>query len=42
MKIGHLEPPIDELTQMPINSATTQRMLPETIKPDSFTPPITS
>ena len=39
MKIGHLEPPIDELTQIPINSATIQRMLPETIKPDSFTPP---
>ena len=39
MKIGHLEPPIDELTQIPINSATTQRMLPETIKLDSFTPP---
>ena len=39
MKIGHLEPPIDELTQIPINSATTQCMLPETIKPDSFTPP---
>ena len=39
MKIGHLEPPIDELMQIPINSATTQRKLPETIKPDSFTPP---
>ena len=39
MKIGHLEPPINELTQIPINSATTQWMLPETIKPDSFTPP---
>ena len=39
MKIGHLEPPIKELTQVPINSATTQRILPETIKPDSFTPP---
>ena len=39
MKIGHLEPPINELTQTPINSATTQRMLPETVKPDSFTPP---
>ena len=39
MKIGHLEPPIDELTQIPINSATTQWMLPETVKPDSFTPP---
>ena len=39
MKIGHLEPPIDELTQTPINSTTTQRMLPKTIKPDSFTPP---
>ena len=38
MKIGHLEPPIDDLTQIPINSATTQRMLPETVKPDSFTP----
>ena len=36
MKIGHLEPPIDDLAQIPINSATTQ---PETIKPDSFTPP---
>ena len=24
MKIGHLEPPIDKLTQTPINSATTQ------------------
>ena len=39
MKIVHLEPPIHELTQIPINSATTQRMLPETVKPDSFTPP---
>ena len=39
MKIGHLEPPIDKLTQRPINSATTQRMIPETVKPDSFTPP---
>ena len=39
MKIGHLEPPIEDLAQIPINSATTQRMLPETIKPDSFTPP---
>ena len=38
MKIRHLEPPIDNLTQIPINSATTQRMLPETVKPDSFTP----
>ena len=39
MKIGHLEPPINELTQIPINSATTQWMLPETVKPDSLTPP---
>ena len=39
MKIGHLEPPIDELTQIPINSATTQWMLPETVKLDAFTPP---
>ena len=39
MKIGHLEPPIDNLAQIPINRATTQRMLPETVKPDSFTPP---
>ena len=39
MKIGHLEPPIDNLAQIPINSATTQRILPETVKPDSFTPP---
>ena len=39
MKIGHLEPLIDDLTQIPINSATTQRMLPETLKPDSFMPP---
>ena len=39
MKIGHLKPPIDDLTQILINSATTQRMLPETVKPDSFTPP---
>ena len=39
MKIGHLEPPINELTQIPINSATTQRMLSKTVKPDSFTPP---
>ena len=38
MKIGHLEPPIDDLTQISINSATTQRRLPETVKPDSFTP----
>ena len=39
MKIGHLEPLIDDLIQIPINSATTQRMLPETVKPDSFMPP---
>ena len=39
MKIGHLEPPIDNLAQIPINSATTQWMLPKTFKPDSFTPP---
>ena len=39
MKIGHLGPPINELTQIPINSATTQWMLPESVKPDSFTPP---
>ena len=39
MKIGHLEPPIDNLTQIPINSAATQLMLPETVKLDSFTPP---
>ena len=39
MKIGHLEPPIDDLTQISINSATTQQMLPKTIKLDSFTPP---
>ena len=39
MKIGHLEPPIDDLAQIPINSTTTQWMLPETIKLDSFTPP---
>ena len=39
MKIGHLEPPIDNLAQIPINSATTQQMLPETIEPDSFTLP---
>ena len=39
MKIGHLEPPIDDLTQIPINSATTQWMLPKTVKLDSFTPP---
>ena len=39
MKTGHLEPPIDDLAQIPINSATTQRMLPKTVKLDSFTPP---
>ena len=39
MKIGHLEPPIGDLTQMSINSATTQKMLPETAKLDSFMPP---
>ena len=39
MKIGHIEAPIDELTQTPINSATTQWMIPKTVKPDSFTPP---
>ena len=38
-KIGHLEPPVDDLTQILINSATTQKMLPETIKLDSFMPP---
>ena len=32
MKIGHLEPPIDDLTQIPINSAAD-------VTRDSFTPP---
>ena len=39
MKIGYLEPPTDDLAQIPINSATTQQMLPKTVKPDSFIPP---
>ena len=39
MKIGHLEPSTDDLAQIPISSSTTQRMLPETVKLDSFTPP---
>ena len=39
MKIEHLELPVDNLTQIPINSAATQKMLSETVKPDSFTPP---
>ena len=39
MKTGHLEPPIDDLARIPINSATTQQMLLETVKLDSFTPP---
>ena len=39
MKIGHLEPPINKLTQIPINSATTQQMLPKCVKSDSFTLP---
>ena len=30
---------MNDLAQIPINSTTTQWMLPETIKPDSFTPP---
>ena len=38
MKIGHLEPPIDDLAQIPINSTTTQRMLPKTVKQDFFIP----
>ena len=36
MKIGHLEPLIDDLTQIPINSATTQRMLPRDCKTRFF------
>ena len=47
MKIGHSSQgdwggqnkTKDELMQIPINSATTQWMLPKTVKPDSFTPP---
>ena len=39
MKIAHLEPPINNLAQILINSATTQWMLPETVKLDSFIPP---
>ena len=39
MKIGHLEPPTDKLMQRSINSTTTQWMLPETVKLESFTPP---
>ena len=39
MKIGHLQPPIDDLAQIPINSTATQQMLPKTVKLDAFTPP---
>ena len=37
--VSFLKPPIDDLAQIPINSATMQQMLPETVKLGSFTPP---
>ena len=36
MKIGHLEPPIDDLTHISINSATTQKKLPRDRKTGFF------
>ena len=42
MKIGHLEPPIDELMQIPINSATTQWMfLSNSLTVQNTSPPWT-
>ena len=44
--IGHLEPPIDEIPQSPVNpdsqtthSITTERMNAEKFDPDTFKPP---
>ena len=38
--IGHIEPSIDHMPQMSINSLTTQKMIDELVHPDTFTPPL--
>ena len=38
--IGHVEPSINHMPQTAINSLTTQKIIDEHVKHDSFTPPL--
>ena len=37
--IGHMEPPIDRMSQTSVNSVTTERMMDEMVQLDTFTHP---
>ena len=38
--IGHMEPTIDRMSQILVNSVTTQKMMDDQVQPDNFTPPL--
>ena len=38
--IGHIEPSLDHMPQMSINSLSTQKMIDEHVQPDTFTAPL--
>ena len=38
--IEDIEPSIDHMQQIPINTLTTQQMIDEQVQPDTFTPPL--
>ena len=38
--IGHMEPPIDNMSQTSVNSVITEKMMDNQVQPDTFTLPI--
>ena len=38
--VGHMEPPIYKMFQTHVNSAITQNMMDDQVKPDTFAPPL--
>ena len=36
--MGHMEPPIDSMSQTSVNSVMTQKMMDDQVQPDTFTP----
>ena len=38
--IGHMEPPIDRMSQTSVYSVTTHKMMDDQVQPDTFAPPL--
>ena len=38
--IGHMEPPIDKMSQTSVNSVITQKVMDNQVQPDTFIPPL--